>query len=364
MVDDEPIPAAVACVLVAMIGRGDGWPSKAAIVLLIAGHEGGGWFTSNDLADYTGRTPGPCRRALQELEAERVVLRDGGEGGRLFWCELNPEWEAWRVPWRFPIRVMRQRVAYARQEAAQSAMERFIARPYVARYPRISARLVARDKAARIAAESHLSRAMVARDNGARPEAHRAKTGGFGVRGGVSSRAMVARDNSALGRVVESPRSVPASASDPDNRLFSAAGHVVHGIAVDEAAWQRARRIVLQRTVGPQGRRPFLAGAVARQLAELVAAHDVDRLEAAADTIPAGTELPPGFVAMLADVVTGAYGDQPPAAVAVSPFLDYHQAAEPPTAADLDPDPAGEVRAAARQALRQREPAPDLASSA
>lgn len=310
MFDDDPLPAADVCTLVALIEKRNGWQTKADIISLVGGRVGGDWFTSTEVADYVDRNHGTCRRALQALEGARVILRDGGDGGRRFWCELNPDWEAWRVPWRFPLKDIRRLLAYAQAQADRPPVARLIARPYGARYPAVIARLGMRDEHLKTSARTELSRVSYARDNGKSTASDRAFERGFGSIRTPVSRAKATRDNSGRGST---------TTTDVDQPVVAPGEVLVEGVRLDGQEWRSSRQAVLARCVGRAHKKPFLNGEPARHLAELTARHGSAAVVEAAEQLPAGVEMVPGFVEQLADILDG---HQQPTVAAVSPPVD------------------------------------------
>ncbi|HJW59781.1 MAG TPA: hypothetical protein VJ931_09135 [Actinomycetota bacterium] len=305
----ETISPADVSALLSMIDPS--WAARVPVVQAIAAIEGGDWWSAPDVADLTGRTPGRCRQLLAELAEARVILRDGGPGGRRFWCEVNPDWRSWAVPWRHPRRVVRQKLADIRERRSISALHRFIASPMSSRCAEINASLIARDKAQQEAVEAALSRVHGARDNAPAPTPYReprprGKGGayrephGLAINGppgekkkNYSPRGSSRDVENSSSQAPEAPTTAPtpAPAIDPKDRA-------------------RARQAVKSRCLGAGGREPYLAGEPARRLDALLAIAGVDELLIGVEKLEAGVHMPKSFVEHLADVVLA--GDQIP----------------------------------------------------
>lgn len=319
MVDDDPMPLEVLVGLVPLVKRGNRWPTKGQVVLLIGGQVGGGWWTAEDVADYVPVAASTARALLSQLEDERVLLRDPGAGGeaghpRRYWVEVNPRFEDWRVSWRVPRRVVRQRAVLLADQARTTDLERFIARSYGARYAEINARLWARDKRRQEALDAALSRAIGTRDNGFREGARRAFSGGSRRSAGGSSRVHGrAITRPAAGERVTSPdvqddlSPVPGPAAPKRER----------GISIQRTHQLAARRAVCARALPGHGRRrPAVWGSSAELLDRLVADHGVDAVIAACDRIAADVHQVPSFIASLEDLLTSGDVDEGPAPAA------------------------------------------------
>jgi hypothetical protein len=115
--------------------------SKVHLVSVVGAYEAGRWIDSGEAAHELGLSPARCRQLLRELADARVILRDGGGGGRRFWCEVNPDVFAWRVEWRVSRHELADRLARHDALVATGPIRRFIARPMYARCGDAIARL-------------------------------------------------------------------------------------------------------------------------------------------------------------------------------------------------------------------------------
>jgi hypothetical protein len=292
----QPISPADVSALLSMIEPS--WASRVPVVQAIASIEGGDWWSAPDVADLTGRTPGRARQQLAELAEARVILRDGGTGGRKFWCEVNPDWRRWDVPWRHPVRVVRQKLADIRERRSASALQRFIASPKHSRYAELTASLGTRDTAQKEAAEIALSRVLRARDNAIRPTPHRERRGSRS--GGAVSRAHGTRDKSAPAQEEEYYSRGPERATDTPPPTDPPRAPT----AADLKDFALARNAVYARSIsGPRGK--FLSGGPAEQLKVLIIYSGIDAVLVGIEKVEAGIHQPPRFVEHLADVVLG-----------------------------------------------------------
>jgi hypothetical protein len=302
-----PMDPATLSALLSMTGTGNGWPTKARIVGLVGSFEGGEWFTANQVATFVGKSPGRTRVLLAELAAERVIVRDGGDGDRVFWCEVRADWRAWRgVPWAHPVEVVRANLALHGQQALRSPWERFIARPMYARCASVIARLRARDEALREAAEVASSRGYGPRDDG----------GG----GGTSSRGLHARSRGKLrlvqGRAMSgagAPGVVPpgvGSTSSPPHGPVD--GFAEEEVVVDPRHEAAAKRAVFARTMPAPGGRRFVNGPPLQLLRELLERHGVEAFLAGCVDVPADTYLVPHFLEHLAVALDAPADAAPP----------------------------------------------------
>lgn len=298
----EPISTADVSALLSMIEPS--WAANAPVVQAIAAIEGGDWWTAPDVADLTGRTPGWCRKLLAKLSEARVVLRRGsGPNGKRFWCEVNPEWQRWQVPWRHPLRVVRQKLADIRERRSIPALQRFIASPMHSRSAEINALLCSRDNAQKEALEAALSRLHGSRDNASGPKpiaTPRSRDRGAGYRDsmGVAINPPPASSSSTYSSRSTEPSTTQAPEGPPEDQAPD----------VDRGELARARTAVLARCLGPNGRRPYLAPKLATQLQRLLAHAGVDEVLAGVEKIETGIHQPYGFLEHLVDVVLA--GDQ------------------------------------------------------
>lgn len=303
----EPIPVATLAAFLPLVAPHRNWSTKRELVSTIGSYEGGVWFNAPDAAEWLGLSASRCRQLLADLERDRVILRDSGDGGRVFWCEVNPDLTAWRVPWRVTPRRLRERLVWHAEQVMIGPGERLIARPMWRRCPDVIARL--------IGARSDLtggasSRANGPRDDGGGAEAHRAHKGARsrGVPRIVQEQAM---------RSVGGPGGVPTSARGFDSRPPHAAGDAgeEERSRVTAGEFERARRAVLARTITASGGRRFINGAPKDRLLELIAAHGIEAVVIGTERVPVETYLVPHFIDALADVLEGD-GDEVPAIVA------------------------------------------------
>lgn len=264
----EPADAAVLLSLVNPGGRsGLAWATKVRIIMPVAHVEGGDWWNAPDVAVATGVPVGTARRLLAELERQRVITRDGVDGGKVFWVELDADWRRWEVEWSMPLRDVELRLEYARSRRSRSGLDRLLSRTLGARSHSVIARLCVRDNARLVAQNgrviAHPGRAIT------RP----------------GSRALGARKIGGLAKersLLEAESDTGTSSSLVDRKEEEGKQHPKWGLV----------RSVYARTVGASA----VYGTPATKLAVLLATYGPDRLLAAIGAAPEG----PG-VALLVD---------------------------------------------------------------
>ncbi len=309
-----PLEVLVGLVQLVKGGRGGtpGWPTKGGIVLAIGAQRLGGWFTAEDAAEHVGRARGTCARLLAQLDDERVILRDpgvGGEGRRgggvRYWVEVNPRWEDWHVRWRVPRRVVRQRAVLMHEMTQESALRRFFARSYDARYPRTSARLWTRESAALQAQNGGSSRGQGPREFADR---FARNTGGRGRSSVPVSRG---HDRAKIGGPAKE-RSLPGDASETSSSVPGVAPRRREvDVSVNHSHFLRAVRLIEAVSIAGKGTgRPviFPKSGPWSQVRQLVADHGLEAIELACKTIEATTGAvspPPMTVETVAGLLAG-----------------------------------------------------------
>jgi hypothetical protein len=149
-----PLTLPDVALLVGMIqpgGRsGRAWAYKSRIILALASFVDGDWFNAPDVERLTGIRRNFARELLGELEAQKVITRDGGPAGssaRVFWCELNADWRQWQVEWAFEQREVETRLAWTTAHRARSPLDRLFSRRVAPRFVSVIAVLGRRDNA-------------------------------------------------------------------------------------------------------------------------------------------------------------------------------------------------------------------------
>lgn len=270
----KPIHPATLAATLAMIGTGKNWPTKTRIVLAIGAYEGGAWMTAGDVADITGISTARVRKLLAELTDARVLLRDGGGGGRVFWTEVNPDPTMWRwVPWVHDRRGLAMRLNDHLANARRGALRRFIARPMWERC-RDAQRALLVERSGSVKGSS--SRANRARDDEA-----------SGAVGETSSRAQDVRSDPLASAESAAEEAMPRSPL-PKKLLLGKSGdeEVVVGdgdeptttpiVITQVEGLPAAKAVLIARALPGREGRKYLAPAKEAQLAELVRAHGRD----------------------------------------------------------------------------------------
>lgn len=287
----EPLdPATVSFVLSMTESR---WSHKARVVGFVGVFHGGEWVSARDVSRVVGRNRNRCQQMLNELEADRVLLRRLAAGTRPAWTEVNPDVAAWRnVPWVHDPDTIEARVALHEKHlrAAGTALERLVARPIGVTQADLVARLIA----ARLAPEDpSLWHPNAARDYGER---------GFGSDTPMR-RAIGNGQSRAHGRGSSnghSPTGLNGQNGHRDRDVGVGQPTAAETVTVDEEALTAARRAVLQRTVADGRGRHFINGAPLVQLIALVVRYPIGQILEAAERGPVG-ELVPGFIGWLSD---------------------------------------------------------------